>query len=32
MGDRNVLRVALEYTDINSLFNQPDFAGIADTR
>jgi hypothetical protein len=30
MGDRNVLRVALEYTDINSLFNQPDVSPFSE--
>ena len=30
MNDRNVLRVALEYTDINSLFNQPDVSPFSE--
>jgi hypothetical protein len=30
MGDRNVLQVTLEYTDINSLFNQPDVSPLSE--
>jgi hypothetical protein len=30
MADRNVLRVTLEYTDINSLFNQPDVSPFSE--
>lgn len=30
MADRNVLRVTLEYTDINWLFNQPDVSPFSE--
>jgi hypothetical protein len=30
MADRNVLRVTLEYTDVNSLFNQPDISPFSE--
>jgi hypothetical protein len=31
MADRNVLRVTLEYTDINSLFDQPDVSPFSES-